>query len=177
MRIPRSALWLGALLCLGTPTSCELFGGSLMNASPEKPVDDRESYLEQAGGPQTEVDLGATAGGESLLSRFQQVLKEKEALERHQEELTDEVKALRQSLRTEQDRCAVQERMRAGAEAEAERLRRIKSDRELKILHLQMQLANMQSNKIELEIAGIEQQIEQLNAQAATPAAPVGTGR
>jgi len=177
MRIPESALLLGVLLCLGTTTSCDFLGGSLMNASPEEPVDDRESYLEQAGGPQTEVDLGAGAGGENLLSRFQQVLEEKEALERRQKELTAEVEALRQSLRTEQDQCAVEQRMRVGAEAEVERLRQIKSDRELKILHLQMQLANMQSNKIELEIAGIERQIEQLNAQAATPAAPVGTGR
>lgn len=170
-----SALSVLGLLWLCAATSCGFIKDSLMSASPETQVNDRESYLEKAGGPQTSVDLGA--GSEQLLSRFQTVLEEKKALESHEKILQAEVEALRTSLKTEQDKSAVEQRLRAGAEAEAERLRHIKGDRELKILHLQMQLANMQGSKLQLEIAGIERQIEQLNDQAAQPAAPLGTGR
>jgi hypothetical protein len=170
-------LWglLWAVLWIGTTSSCGYLAESLMGPAAEPAVDNRESYLEQAGGPQTTVDLGA--GEEPLLARFHTVLEEKEALKRHEKELADEVNALLGKLQTEQDRSTAERRLRVGAEAETKRLRRIKDDRELKILHLQMQLANLQSSKLQLEIAGIEQQIEQLGDQAARPASPLGTGR
>ena len=169
-------LFLGLVVVVAsTTTSCGFITDSLMTASPEAPIDNRESYLEKAGGPQTTVDLGA--GEEQLLTRFQTVLEEKKALERREQELDAEVEALRGSLRAEKEKVSVEQRLRAGAEAEAERLRRTKDERELKILHLQMQLANMQGSKLQLEIAGIERQIEQLNQQAAQPAAPMGNGR
>jgi len=171
----RSAFLVLGLLCLGVTTSCGFIKDSLLTASKEPKLDERESYLEKAGGPQTSVDLGD--GSEQLLSRFHTVLEEKKALEQDKKELQAEVDALRASLTTEQNKNEVEQKWRAGAEAEAERLRHIKTDRELKILHLQKQLADMQGTKLQLEIAGIERQIDQLNEQAAQPAAPPGSGR
>ena len=70
-----------------------------------------------------------------------------------------------------------QARMRAGAEAEIERLRGIKNDRDLKILHLQMQIIEAERSKIELEIAGIESQLMRLGDQTTQPASPPDGGQ
>ena len=75
-------------------------------------------------------------------------------------------------MQQEQEDRDKERRLRAGAEAETERLRRIKSDRELKILHLQMKLADSQRSKLLIEISGIERQIEQLDDPTSQVAAP-----
>lgn len=155
-----SRTWLALLACAGL-SSCAGLGDLLLSPGRERPVRQENTYLAQAEGPQTAVDLGE--GSEQLLTRFQTLLEEKDDLQQRHDDLQAEVDALRSSLNQEQVDRDKELRLRAGAEAEIERLRRINSERELKILHLQMQLADAQRSKLILEIAGIERQIEQLD--------------
>jgi hypothetical protein len=150
--------------------SCGAVQENLLRPAAEAPIDTTDSYLSRGGGPQTGVDIGR--GEEHLLTRFQTVLEEKAALEKRERELEDELDKLRTSLKTEQSDHEKETRLRAGAEAESERLRHTKSDRELKILHLQLQVADLQRTKLQLEIATIERQIETLRGQAAESAPP-----
>lgn len=144
--------------------SCSAVQERLLRPAAESPIDTTDSYLARGAGPQTGVDLGR--GEEHLLTRFQTVLEEKAALEKRARELEthlDEVRAALQKAQSEHEKEA---RLRAGAEAEAERLRHAKTDRELKILHLQLQVADLQRTKLQLEIAAIERQIETLRGSS-----------
>ena len=62
----RTRAWV-VLLLVSTPlASCAGLEDLFTTPSKERPVQANESYLEQAGGPQTGVDLGG--GGEQLLT-------------------------------------------------------------------------------------------------------------
>ena len=163
------------LLPLGLLASCGLFSGG---GAPEEPVDKSHSYL-QGEGPQAEVDLGQ--GGERLLTRFQNVLDEKLKLQEKQSELLEEIDGLRTSLQAEKGEREKEHRMRVGAEADADRLRKRKGDLETKILHLQMQIAELERTKLQLEIAEIERQIELFEEEGVVHspihAAAPGSGR
>ena len=166
----RTVLRIAGVVALLHLAGCAGFKSLLLSPQKEGPVQKEETYIDQAGGPQTQVDLGE--GSEQLLTRFQSLLEERDEYRARQDELIEEVEALRTSLRTEQEDRDKERRLRAGVEAENERLRRIKGERELKILHLQMQVSELQRSKLLLEIAGIERQIEALDDsshQMATP--------
>jgi hypothetical protein len=152
---------------------CSTLRARLLRSRPEPPPAAEDSYLER-GGPKTGVDLGA--GEEQLLTRFQQVLEEKNEIEQQRGELMAELEALRTSLDTEKRDRDEEARLRAGAEAEADRLRRDKSDRDLKILHLQLQIAELQRTRLQLEIANVERQLDELARQQPGQAAPTPPG-
>ena len=172
MKENRVVLLPAGLLCavLGSCSllSCSLF--SALGPDSEAPVDEKESYLTT--GPQTQVDLGG--GEEQLLTRFQKVLDEKIHLQDRQKELLTEIDALRTALLNAQTENEKERLLRAGAEAEGDRLRRAKGDRETKILHLHMQVAELERVKMQLEIAAVERQLEILEQENA--ASPPGGG-
>ena len=152
-------------------TSCSVMPAGLLSPMQEEPTDTEESYLERGGGPQSRVELGA--GEEHLLTRFQTVLEEKEKLEKEHKGLQAELELLRTTLDTERTGRERESRVRVGAEAEAERLRVLSNERELKILHLQLRVAELERSKLKLEIAGLETEIAQRGAVGTkTPAGP-----
>ena len=174
--VTRRTQWHGALALAACAAAASCAGLGEAMVGPEEPVEESEGYLESAGGPQTSVDLGD--GGEHLLTRFQKVLAKNSRLKEDQRELQDEVTALRTKLERETADKETEQQQRAGAEADAERLRQIKGDREAKILHLQLQLTELQRSKLQLEIAAIERQLEAVDHEAKqAPAKPPTEGR
>ena len=155
--------------------SCTAMRERFLRPLQEDPIDNSDSYLARTGGPRSTVDLGA--GEEQLLTRFQELLEQKNSLEQRQKELEGEVVTLESTLATEQKGHATESRLRAGAEAEVQRLRRLKSDREVKVLHLQIQIADLERKNLELEIARLESELETLTPRADNPATPAGGDR
>ncbi|MEM7199127.1 MAG: hypothetical protein AAF628_02610 [Planctomycetota bacterium] len=172
MRTQRVLLVTGLLL-LPLLNSCQSIRRALLGQEPALASSD--SYLQRGEGPPSGVSLGE--GGEKLLSRFQQVLDEKLALEKRNDVLQEEIEALRQALQRESEDRDQERHRRGGLEAEVARLSSEKADRETKILHLHLQVAQLQRAKLELEIAALEHNLEQMDPPPAMGlASPVPVG-
>lgn len=142
--------------------SCAGVSDAVLGPGPE-PSPQGAGYLQ--GGPQTKVDLGD--GGEQLLTRFQKLLEENRGLEERNRALANEVEGLRGEVDRETAAAKSERQQRAGVEAENDRLRKQENDRQLEILHLQLQAAELERKRLQLEIADTQRQIHAVEQSSA----------
>ena len=164
-----AGILLGAL-CL---PSCEALTKRLTQPGEEPPLDADESLM-ATGGPQTAIDLGE--GGEQLLTRYQKIKAERDALDTRLSQVTQERDDLQRALNHETERLAGERNQRAGAEAQRETMRQEVVDYQAKILALSLERAKLQQEVLRLEIIATERQIAELQGAQGAPSRPLELG-
>ncbi len=155
--------------------SCSFLQKKLTEVEKEPPVPKEQQYLAK-GGVSNELDLGPDQ--KFLLDEFTQLKSQKVALESQVNELRVSGEGLRVQLKQAEDERDKERRLRAGADAEVERLRKTIHEREAKVLSLSMERARLNREILLRRSSSLERQIAATdaaaNAAAAEASAPAG---
>ena len=171
MRTVASLLLPMPLALLG---GCSFLTEKLTTPEQEKPVQTRDSYLASAG-VRTELELGPDQ--RTLMEDYVALQRAKTSLEVRAEELDAQLTSVRSSLARTEELYAQEQRHRAIADENNDRLQKQLRDRETKILSLHIERNKLQQELLRLRIATLQSQLDDAEKQALQAAAPGGEGK
>jgi hypothetical protein len=153
--------------CFALLASCSAMHDQMTQPAEEPPLQPEDSYL-QRGGVSNQLDLGPDQ--RLLLDEFTALKAAKINLETRMSEIEAANESLRASLRQTEEERDKERRLRAGAEAEVERLSATLHEREAKLLNLSIEKAKLNQDNLLLRIASLQRQLDEIEASAAPPA-------